>query len=81
MVQFIGGVVVGFVGGTMYSTKKLGHEYNELVKVTFEDAKKIKSKVSDKVDDIKSKLQKDLKESEETTNDDSVEAVTDNKGE
>lgn len=76
MVQFIGGVVVGFVGGTMYSTKKLGHEYNELVKVTFEDAKKIKSKVSDKVDNIKSKLQKDSEESEEIT-DDSVEAVTD----
>ena len=58
MVRFMGGLVIGFITGSMYSTKKLGHEYNELLDATIEDAKKIKNTASEKVDCIKSKLKK-----------------------
>lgn len=59
MVRFMGGLVIGFITGSMYSTKKLGHEYNELLDATIEDAKKIKNTASEKVNCIKSKLKKD----------------------
>lgn len=52
---------IGFVVGTVYSTKKLGHEYNELVNIALKDAKNMKDNVCTKAKNgastIKTKFQ------------------------
>ena len=52
---------IGFVVGTVYSTHKLGHEYNELVNIALKDAKNMKDNVCGKVkngaSNIKTKFQ------------------------